>query len=274
MSQNIALVTGAGEQFQTEQDHFTYSLKQGITHYKLGTGEQEDDDTTLPIHWETISHLFKNYDQILLLGCLPTNDKMLQGNGGDLREMIIHLFSIGSIFYKKEVVMLQDGYNDRELNFLKEKRKLPHVRKTKGTVTSIQKIETRKQQSSIEWVNDYVAFLRSLTKGIIQVEQKDHLYFFKVMGLPSPLLTLERITDSASPNMVEISIRGGILNKERFHQKPLGRFWFVLTETHLFTALVHFKPSLPWIIYRLSQGWIHHMVMERFKMKLEKRQIE
>ncbi|MCD8509516.1 MAG: hypothetical protein LRY73_06280 [Bacillus sp. (in: Bacteria)] len=109
-------------------------------------------------------------------------------------------------------------------------------------------------------------------KKLIAIKAEGEKYPFRIIGLASPLLVLQKQM-TFHHHIGEYAINGGWLNKESGLSEGTGRFWFVVSpdEKYLYTALIHFKPRLPWPLYSLTQAPIHEFVMERFARQFQNR---
>lgn len=139
---------------------------------------------------------------------------------------------------------------------------------SKKRVTSVQMWTTHHQRTAHEWAQAYFQWLGPFTKNVISIRQNDRKVVFQPAAVPIPLLTLEKNTTLKLENISEWIIQKGILNGEKKQPAPAGRLWFVVSpekhSTKVWTALTHFKPALPWIIYKGTQGLIHPWVMDHF----------
>ncbi|MBU9721392.1 MULTISPECIES: hypothetical protein [Bacillaceae] len=243
--------------------------------YHLGHSIPNPNKKELPCHWDSIVYLFQNYDELIIIGNLLPNDRMLQGSLTHYTEMILSLFYEASICFHKDVFVCLNGQKTIPLHEI-VKGKLPEIAKqlcddgmtmsaSQNTVMSVQKISVYNDLSASQWALQYFKWLKRFTVGLIEVKVSGENYPFCIKGFNNhPLLSLKKNNEFNLDEVAEIIIQGGFLNKERHLLTPAGRFWFVKRGDYLYTALVHFKPALPWLSYRLTQGWIHGVVMQRF----------
>lgn len=247
---------------------------------------------TFPINSTKMEKCIQSSDQIIIAPPILTNDQMYQGVKAHLTELIIILFLYGTVRYKKDLSLF---YNSRLITLVKhgifseeaydEATKIMtsmpasirdeenvKIQPTRNTVTSIQKMPITHSQTGDEWATTYFNWLTLFTKRIITINEESSTYPFQLVGLSPPLLQLKKIT-TAHHHIGEYAICGGWLNKEATTPEVLGRFWFVVSpdKKYLYTALIHFKPRLPWPLYSLTQAPIHEFVMERFARYLQNR---
>lgn len=236
-----------------------------------------EKNTFISCTWEDISSIFQENEHIILYSIYDTNDELLQGKKVEIKELILLLFLKAAKLSGKKLSYL-DGDSLIALDTLHVIHKIEEppskhrALASKKTVTSIQKIPTTVEKPAFFWVKNYFSWLESFTLKIIKIKENNNTYSFCVRGLKKPLLTLQKNEKINNQEMVELIISGGFLNKERGKQNPTGRFWFVTApeEKTLYTALVHFKPTLTWPLYLISQGIIHQIVMFFFKKHLGK----
>ncbi|MFA9559602.1 hypothetical protein ACERII_20020 [Evansella sp. AB-rgal1] len=237
---------------------------------------------TMPYNWDSISTLFHTFDKIILADTLCSNDQMIQGQPWKLTEMMIIILQHASKIYhkplyrleKQRIVPIPFDVPTSELCSQFWKAYPPHKNDmNKKSVTSIQKVDIAVEKNTEEWVNEYFQWIQKFTKGIIKVHTVSSTSSFHVLGWKKPLLTLETNHHLEAYHITEIKIKGGFLNREANVHCPIGRFWFVQSKnnSYLYTALTHFKPSLPWLVYRMSQGWIHRFVMYKFAKFVRKK---
>ncbi|MDG5789929.1 hypothetical protein QA612_20950 [Evansella sp. AB-P1] len=227
---------------------------------------------TIPCNWTTISSLFHSYDQIILHEPLLSNDQMVQGIEKHVSECIRIIFQRSSILLNKPLYYLRDGtiiplHNEDPSTKISKHNFQSSTSNLKHAVTSVQKIYLSSDIEMKALVLQYFQWLHHFTKKMIVVKKSYSSYSFHVLGIKQPLLILEYNKQLENHHdIAELVIKGGFLNKEAKKQEPVGRFWFVrsLHNNNVYTCLVHFKPALPWYIYRMTQGWIHGRVMNQF----------
>ncbi|SDZ59075.1 hypothetical protein SAMN05421736_11986 [Evansella caseinilytica] len=249
-----------------------------------GMTEEADEMATLPLNWCVLQNVFKQYDRIVVTGGLSSADRMMQGNPLHFSEMLLIVLREAAKSFDKEVYLLRkkepvllNPLSDSELIaiagqqatvFSTSRKRI----KTKS-VTSVQKNDTGhlSTYSADDWAECYFAWLNNATRGLVKVQKKGWTYYFCAAGLHKPLLVLEKNHAVQSTNVAELMIKSGFLNAESAAAKPIGRFWFISScdGKFVYTSLVHFQPALPWLIYRLTQGWIHSVVMQQFQRYIQ-----
>ncbi|MDQ0255831.1 hypothetical protein J2S74_003213 [Evansella vedderi] len=237
-------------------------------------GPSGGDSESSPFSWDSISNLFMSYDHIIIFYPLYSNDQLHQGKEKHLWELLLLLFWKGALTYRKtlslyknkSIIPLEGSFPLDTEFWTEQKEDLTKAGKSLKSVTSIQKIPISKDYSAEKWASIYFRWLHTFTKKVITIKDYGSVFPFRVVGAPPPLLVLKKNDSIKEKDICEFVIQGGFLNKESSSEKPLGRFWFVVSpdKKFLYTALIHFKPALPWFVYLLSQGWIHGLVMKRF----------
>lgn len=135
--------------------------------------------------------------------------------------------------------------------------------KSMHRVYSFQQLERVKIQSANEAVQSYARYLNRLTFGLITVDMRYPRYDIRLLNsLPLIKMTQRVVT----PTEVRLSIIGGMLAGAVPSHDPQPQFIFKINQTRgtLLTALIHFRPRLPWLIYRLTQAPLHQWVMRGF----------
>jgi hypothetical protein len=108
----------------------------------------------------------------------------------------------------------------------------------------------------------YTAWLPKQFLGILKVERDGDEHRFKLLGLPFDLLVLSSGDMPQSTDRFQFAIESGCL----VGKDNRGTFEFRLSpdRKHVFAAIHHFKPALPWWVYTFSQALVHGWVMRRF----------
>ncbi|WP_096188954.1 hypothetical protein [Evansella halocellulosilytica] len=233
------------------------------------------DRQSIPLTSEHLALYFKQYDHVILFKTNHTGDHLIQGTHSHVSGFLTLLFYTFARKFKKKLYYVNDrqqlveitngdGAPFRKLASLTDKKKMytPHTH----TVTSIQKIKVKNDLTAEQMSKQYFSWLELFTK-LIYIDESDGEYSFKVRFAQTALLQLkENSAFRHDPLTAEFIINGGVLNKDRSLTMKNGRFWFLLSpdRSNLYTALVHFRPSLPWPVYLRSQSPIHAFVMKRF----------
>src|SRR5690606_5395125 len=92
--------------------------------------------------------------------------------------------------------------------------------------------------------------------------------FFSLFFRKLKLLILKHSQDKSSSQRQVYAIEGGLLSL----RNTRGQLEFRMTQDKkaILTMIYHYKPRLPWPLYRMSQAIIHVFVMNAFGRYLEK----
>ena len=135
-------------------------------------------------------------------------------------------------------------------------------------VVSVQRM-TLPDDRDAEWATqEYIRWLPRSIWGIlpISVQIDPPLIQFHLWGFQAPLLTLSHYEDASDAHRQVLFVKGGFLAKT--NTKGRLEFRQVCDGQTLLVALVHFEPTLPWWLYRLTQALAHKIVMRRFQKHL------
>jgi uncharacterized protein YbjT (DUF2867 family) len=144
--------------------------------------------------------------------------------------------------------------------------KAPVVRAVAArTVCSIQRLPMGRQRTA-RWVaEEYLRWLPRLPGRLIDVRVgADGVCRFFSWPLRKPLLELTLSPDRSTPDRQLFYVTGGLLAGRAQTHPPRLEFRTALDGTVVLAALLDFVPRLPWLIYRLTQGPFHLMVMRAF----------
>ncbi|CAM3143076.1 hypothetical protein [Staphylococcus argensis] len=136
-------------------------------------------------------------------------------------------------------------------------------RRSVHRVYSFQHLESVKIHSANEAIQSYARYLHRLTLGLITVDRRHPRYDIRLLNR-WPLIKMAQSV--VTPAEVHLSIIGGALAGVVSSHAPQPQFIFKINQSKetLLTALIHFRPRLPWRIYRLTQAPIHQWVMRGF----------
>lgn len=146
-----------------------------------------------------------------------------------------------------------------------------------NTVRSIQRLSSDEHISLNErQISDlYFNWLPQKFNGFIYAKKSRNngrdVVEFKIKGLDSPLLILQKIDSHEALDRVKFHIIGGFLTKT--NNTGWLEFRFVAGKYTL-ASINEFVPSLPWWIYRLTQAPMHLYVMHEFGKKLIGRKLK
>lgn len=150
----------------------------------------------------------------------------------------------------------------------------------------IQGIIDYNQSINLSWLKNATSIQRVRLKTPVDAEKVSQAYFFWVPWFLLPLvrssptenstslylccmkdlcklIELEKISNSDGTDVITYQVTGGLLS----HEQPRnGRFEFrfVPGNNTLVIALLDFRPSLPWFVYKYSQARLHLYVMRNF----------
>lgn len=138
--------------------------------------------------------------------------------------------------------------------------------------TSIQRVQLQQPIDAAKVADTYFSRTPWFLKPLIRLENLGsfvHFYFlFKTKHLR--LLSLKRSDDRSDKYRMVYYVVGGFLAHPLTKNGRL-EFRFIPANTSLVMALLNFRPSLPWFIYKYTQAIVHLWVMKSFGRMLEKR---
>ncbi|WP_078576573.1 hypothetical protein [Salipaludibacillus agaradhaerens] len=253
----------------TEQSN---TLNNCATEIKLS---MKNGTHNLPLTSFHITQLFDTYSQVILQERLSTTDRLMQGSSHDLHALIIQLFTIiaierdRSISIEKQSEIPPFNTTSKRPLLCRYSTLDPLRNKTvENSVSSVQRWKTTKQLNAHTIAYMYFRWLNTFVKPLLTVTFDEKCATFHLKGVSTPLLHLEKVPDLTTQKISEWKLTGGLLNKEKNTLNATGRLWFVVAydagQTTIWTALTHFQPSLPWYLYKYTQGLLHPWVMNRF----------
>lgn len=138
------------------------------------------------------------------------------------------------------------------------------------TVRSIQRLPPVRDRDTRFIATEYIEWLPRAFGGIVRVtrEAKPGHVAVHLVFLSRPLLVLEQIESGPDHDRTKFHIVAGTLSKTtstgwlEFRQVAGRRFTLV--------SIHEFVPSVPWLIYRVTQAPLHALVMRRFGQRLER----
>jgi len=140
--------------------------------------------------------------------------------------------------------------------------------KARNEVRSVQRLPLPGKLNALAASEQYLTWLPKFFSGIVYVKNHGAKACFKLIGLPSELLTLSFAPDRSTEDRHLFYITGGLLSQET----ERGRLEFRASpdKKDLFAAIHDYKPSLPWWIYLYTQALLHKFVMYQFARHLER----
>ncbi|MGK0577426.1 NAD-dependent epimerase/dehydratase family protein [Macrococcus capreoli] len=157
--------------------------------------------------------------------------------------------------------------------------------KRKGIVAQTQNSKTNDVRSiqrtlmptswTVERVSQhYFAWLSDMAFDFVEV--KSHAGRYDIYAMKKHILSLEKDADKSDENRIVYNIIGGVLHHA--HQESRARMEFrrLKNTDTLIIALHDYEPTLPWLVYMLTQAPIHHLTMKIFdvEMRIERFQEE
>ena len=138
-----------------------------------------------------------------------------------------------------------------------------------GDVRSVQRLPLPPGKNA-EWVaKEYLRWLPGIFPALLRVDVfEDGTAEFRIKFLKKPLLILKRSAELSTPDRQLLYIRGGLLAQS----VGRGRLEFLETRglNSILAAVHEYRPSLPWLIYSLTQAKVHAWVMFSFRNHLKK----
>ncbi len=142
------------------------------------------------------------------------------------------------------------------------------TRPRQSTVRSIQRLPPMPGHPTRFISSEFMTWLPKFFRPFIRVNQVEGTtrLTFSLAFWPWPLLVLELIEAASGDDRDKFHIVGGVLSKTT----TTGWFEFrqVSHRRHTLAAIHGFVPSLPWLIYLLSQAPVHALVMRAFGLHL------
>ena len=137
------------------------------------------------------------------------------------------------------------------------------------SVRSIQRLPS--VPTECHWVmKEYMKWLPTFFPFLIKVDNnlEKNTIEFRFSFLKKPLLILEEIKDSSNNEREKFHIIGGLLS--RTTNTGWLEFRQIENKKYLIASIHEFFPSLPWMIYVMTQAPLHKFVMIAFGKHLKK----
>ncbi len=129
------------------------------------------------------------------------------------------------------------------------------------TVRSVQRLPHPGRSAS--WVGrEYIRWLPSVPMPGLSCEVDGEEARFSLRGMETPLLVLRSLS-TGQRDLAAFEVVGGLLARV---SEDNGRLEFrsVLDGRFILAAVHDFEPTLPWLVYQLTQAVGHLMVMRSF----------
>ncbi len=135
-------------------------------------------------------------------------------------------------------------------------------------VQSVQRLPCPRDWSSKDVAKSYMRWLPKFLFPFLNIVKDGDCLEFKILGFKRPLLILEFSNERTFEGRDLFYIRGGSLSNDY----PAARLEFRRgpKDDFVIAAIHNFRPSLPWLIYRLTQAKIHAFVIWSFGRWLKK----
>lgn len=120
----------------------------------------------------------------------------------------------------------------------------------------------------------YFAWLSDMALDFVEVNERDGR--FDILAAKKHILTLEKDSDKSDDNRIVYRITGGLLHHAHEESRARMEFRRLKGTDTLIIALHDYEPTIPWLIYLLTQAPIHHLTMKIFdvEMRIERFQEE
>lgn len=143
--------------------------------------------------------------------------------------------------------------------------RLPGEHDEKNTVRSVQRLPNPYGHTATYVARLYQRWLPIFFRTLINVDTDGDVSVFRFASIP--LLRLQFIPDRSDDDRQLFYVNGGKLVR----RKDYGWLEFrrVLDGRYIISAIHEFVPSLPWVVYVLTQANAHAWVMDRFGRYLE-----
>jgi uncharacterized protein YbjT (DUF2867 family) len=145
-------------------------------------------------------------------------------------------------------------------------------RRSDSRVRSVQRLPLPPGRDAAWVAAEYMRWLPRFMRPFLRVEvdasRTARFYFWPIAA---PLLILSFAADRSSPERQLFFVTGGLLARAgRTGERARLEFRTVLEGTSVLSAIHDFVPSLPWLIYKLTQAQVHLHVMTSFGRHLER----
>lgn len=134
----------------------------------------------------------------------------------------------------------------------------------KNDVKSVQRIRIPKQWSIDDTADYYVNWLSRIGGKFISTRVKDKETSIALPLFKSPILILEKSEERSYEDRILYYIKGGKFSQTREDGRARLEFRRVLDTDEVLIAIHEYEPTLPWILYTVTQAKIHLLVMKAF----------
>ncbi|TDM41637.1 NAD-dependent epimerase/dehydratase family protein [Macrococcoides goetzii] len=258
------------------------------------------EDSKADIHWVT-GDMFSLNDCIDALGQVdfgvyfldPTkrSNKLNDATFQDINAISADNFARAAEATNLKAIIYVSGTGEDEetINILKSYKTPVQITKTpvkrKGIVAQTQNSKSNDVRSiqrtlmpsswTVERVSKhYFAWLSDMALDFVEVKENDGR--FEIYGVQKHILTLEKDDEKSDDNRIVYNITGGVLHHAHVDSRARMEFRRLKGTDTLIIALHDYEPTLPWLVYMLTQAPIHHLTMKIFdvEMRIERFQEE
>lgn len=141
----------------------------------------------------------------------------------------------------------------------------------RDTVRSVQRMRLPPGWTAAQAATAYLDWLPQGLYPLLKVRTVPDGAAITLRGVGVRLLVLRPDTARSTPDRALLSVVGGLLARPQDPQRARLELRQVLDGRTLIAAVHDFEPSLPWVIYRVSQAPIHALVMHAFGRDLGRR---
>ncbi|WP_426392163.1 NAD(P)H-binding protein [Mammaliicoccus sciuri] len=148
-------------------------------------------------------------------------------------------------------------------------KKKKNKSKTIKNVKSVQRFRIPTHMTIEDIANDYMEWLNNLNNKLISTKYINGRYMISLFPIKNPILILEKSDSRSDVNRQLLYITGGGFSKNKNKGRARMEFRRVLNKNECIVAIHEYEPTLPWIIYKLTQARIHLYVMTLYNMHLK-----
>ncbi|QIH75280.1 NAD-dependent epimerase/dehydratase family protein [Macrococcoides canis] len=133
-------------------------------------------------------------------------------------------------------------------------------------VRSIQRTLMPSSWTVAEVSHHYFNWLNDMAFNIINVKHKDNAYTINAAG--KNVLTLTEDEEKSDINRIVYKITDGSFYKDTPESRARMEFRRLKNSDTLIIALHDYEPTIPWLVYILTQLPIHHLSMKIFDVEM------
>ncbi|MTH53646.1 NAD(P)H-binding protein [Bacillus mangrovi] len=150
-----------------------------------------------------------------------------------------------------------------------EKKKTSKSSSGVSDVRSVQRILLPEGKDAGWAGNYYMKWLSGLAKPLLKVESdEEKVTRFSIWGCKTPIMELTCASARSTTTRAVYDITGGTFVKKTEEGRGRIEFRQIPGSQECIIAIHEYEPSLPWLLYRLTQANVHIFVMYLFKKHL------